>query len=87
MIKERKLLQIWAKCNNHINCLRPGGFPVGGPCVSWAAGLELVRAVVAEVVMALQVRMGVDPGNHNVNNNRYYYYYSDCLLSIQCSPR
>lgn len=54
--------------------------------MSWAVGLELVRAMVAEVVMALQVRMEVGPANHNINNNSYYYYYSDCLLSIQCSP-
>lgn len=48
------------------------GLSGGGPPVSWAVGLGLVRAVVTEVVMALQVRVGVGTANRNINN------YSHC---------
>lgn len=54
------------------------GLSGGSPCVSWAVGLGLVRAVMAEVARALQVQIGVGPANHD----SHYYYYSYCLSSI-----
>lgn len=58
------------------------GLSGGSPCVTWTVWLGLVRAVMAEVAMVLQVQMGVGPANPN--NSHYYYSY--CLSSIYYSP-